>query len=293
MTNLDCYAFIIEKLDGITVYKDRNIGALTRYKTGGNADLLIVPNTADELQKAISVVSGICPYFILGGGNNLLVSDKGFRGAVIHTKNLTKREIKGNLYIAECGVKMQTVIDDMLLNSLGGLEFAVGIPSTVGGAVCMNAGCYGKSVGDAVCYVITEKGIVSKEGCNFSYRSSNFLTNKETVVKVCFSLKPSEVDVIEEKLDAYKSFRKNPKGRNCGSVFRNDGFYAGKIIDECGLKGFSVGGAKVSSEHANFIIANQRATSSDVFEVINKVKNKVYEKSGIKLEEEIVYLGEF
>lgn len=293
MTNLDCYAYVIEKLNGITVYKDRNIGVLSRYKTGGNADLLIVPNSSDELIKAISVVKGVCPYFILGGGNNLLVSDKGFRGAVIHTKNLTKREIKGNLYIAECGVKMQTVIDDMLLNSLGGLEFAVGIPSTVGGAVCMNAGCYGKSVSDAVCYVITDKGIVSKDGCNFSYRSSNFLTNKSAVVKVCFSLKPSEVDVIEEKLSAYKSFRKNPKGRNCGSVFRNDGFYAGKIIDECGLKGFTVGGAKVSNEHANFIIATQRATSSDIYQVINKVKEKVLEKRGIKLEEEIVYLGEF
>ena len=293
MKDNNCYAFITEKLEGIAVYKDQNVGALTRYKTGGNADLLIVPKTAEELIQSINAVKGVCPYFILGGGNNVLVSDKGFRGAVIHTKNLNKREIKGNLYIAECGVKMQTVIEDMSLNSLGGLEFAVGIPSTVGGAVCMNAGCYGKSVGDAVCYVITENGIVSKDGCDFSYRSSKFLTEKETAVKVCFSLKPSEPDVIEEKLSAYKSFRKNPKGKSCGSVFRNDGFYAGKIIDECGLKGLSIGGAKVSQEHANFIIASGRACSQDIYKVIEKVKEKVYEKRGIKLDEEIVYLGEF
>ena len=293
MKDNNCYAFITEKLEGITVYKDQNVGALTRYKTGGNADLLIVPKTAEELVQSINAVKGVCPYFILGGGNNVLVSDKGFRGAVIHTKNLNKREIKGNLYIAECGVKMQTVIEDMSLNSLGGLEFAVGIPSTVGGAVCMNAGCYGKSVGDAVCYVITENGIVSKDGCDFSYRSSKFLTEKETAVKVCFSLKPSEPDVIEEKLSAYKSFRKNPKGKSCGSVFRNDGFYAGKIIDECGLKGLSIGGAKVSQEHANFIIASVRACSQDIYKVIEKVKEKVYEKRGISLVEEIVYLGEF
>lgn len=293
MKDNNCYAFITEKLEGITVYKDQNVGALTRYKTGGNADLLIVPKTAEELVQSINAVKGVCPYFILGGGNNVLVSDKGFCGAVIHTKNLNKREIKGNLYIAECGVKMQTVIEDMSLNSLGGLEFAVGIPSTVGGAVCMNAGCYGKSVGDAVCYVITENGIVSKDGCDFSYRSSKFLTEKETAVKVCFSLKPSEPDVIEEKLSAYKSFRKNPKGKSCGSVFRNDGFYAGKIIDECGLKGLSIGGAKVSQEHANFIIASGRACSQDIYKVIEKVKEKVYEKRGISLVEEIVYLGEF
>lgn len=293
MKDNNCYAFITEKLEGIAVYKDQNVGALTRYKTGGNADLLIVPKTAEELVQSINAVKGVCPYFILGGGNNVLVSDKGFRGAVIHTKNLNKREIKGNLYIAECGVKMQTVIEDMSLNSLGGLEFAVGIPSTVGGAVCMNAGCYGKSVGDAVCYVITENGIVSKDGCDFSYRSSKFLTEKETAVKVCFSLKPSEPDVIEEKLSAYKSFRKNPKGKSCGSVFRNDGFYAGKIIDECGLKGLSIGGAKVSQEHANFIIASGRACSQDIYKVIEKVKEKVYEKRGISLVEEIVYLGEF
>ncbi len=292
MTN-DCYGYILQKLEKITVYKDKNVGCLTAYKTGGNADLVIYPKTSEELITAINAVKGICPYFVLGGGNNVLVSDNGFRGAVIHTKNLTGREIKGNLYVAECGVKMQTVIDDMSLNSLGGLEFAVGIPSSVGGAVCMNAGCYGKSVGDAVCYVITESGIISKDGCNFSYRSSRFLEGKETVVKVCFSLKPSEPDVIEEKLSAYKSFRKNPKGKSCGSVFRNDGFYAGKIIDECGLKGQSVGGAKVSLEHANFIIASNKATSSDVYKLIQKVKEKVYEKRGIKLVEELVYLGEF
>ncbi len=289
----DCYGYILQKLDKITVYKDKNVGCLTAYKTGGNADLLICPKTSEELITAINAVKGICPYFVLGGGNNVLVSDDGFRGAVIHTKNLTGREIKGNLYVAECGVKMQTVIEDMSLNSLGGLEFAVGVPSSVGGAVCMNAGCYGKSVGDAVCYVITESGIISKDGCNFSYRSSRFLSGEETVVKVCFSLKPSEPDVIEEKLSAYKSFRKNPKGKSCGSVFRNDGFYAGKIIDECGLKGQAVGGAKVSLEHANFIIANTKATSSDVYKLIQKIKEKVYEKRGIKLVEELVYLGEF
>ncbi len=293
MAENGCYGYLFEKLEGITVIKNYNVKHLSRYKTGGVADLYIEPNNIEQMVKAIDVVKGICPYFIVGGGNNLLISDNGFKGAIIHTKNLNKREIKGNLYIAECGVKMQSVIEDMRLNSLGGLEFAVGIPSTVGGAVCMNAGCYGKSVGDLVCYVITEKGIISKNDCAFSYRASRFLNGDEAIVKVCFSLKPSELDVIEEKLLTYKTFRKNPKGRSCGSVFRNDGFYAGKIIDECGLKGTTYGGAKVSSEHANFIIAGSKCTSQDIYNLIQIIKEKVYEKRGIKLVEELVYLGEF
>ncbi len=293
MAKNDCYDYLLSNLDGITVKKDYNVKQLTRYKTGGTVDLYIEPNTTQQMAKAIEVIKGICPYFVVGGGNNLLISDSGYRGAIIHTKNLNKKEIKGNLYIAECGVKIQSIIEDNYLNSLGGLEFAVGIPSTVGGAVCMNAGCYGKSVGDLVCYVITESGIISKNDCDFSYRSSRFLKGEDAILKVCFSLKPSEPDVIEEKLSAYKSFRKNPKGRSCGSVFRNDGFYAGKVIDECGLKGLTLGGAKVSSEHANFIIANGKCTSQDIYNLIQTVKQKVYEKRGIKLVEELVYLGDF
>ena len=289
----NCYKSILQKLSGITVYQDYNVGKLTRYQTGGNADLYILPKTESEFIKSLEAVKGICPCFILGGGNNLLVSDQGFKGAVIHTKNLCRREIKGNLYLAECGVKMQTVVDDMRLNALSGLEFAVGIPATVGGAVCMNAGCFGKSVGDLVCYVVTENGVINKSECKFSYRSSRFLVNDEAVIKVCFSLRPSEIDIIEEKIKSYKNTRHNPKGKSCGSVFKNDGCFAGKVIDECGLKGLSVGGATVSKEHANFIIANGKCTSKDVYDLILEVKSKVYEKTKIKLCEELVYLGEF
>lgn len=293
MIENNCYKSILQNLNGITVYKDYNVGKLTRYQTGGTADLYILPKNEEEFVKSIQEVKGICPCFILGGGNNLLVSDNGFRGAVIHTKYLTKREIKGNLYIAECGVKMQTVIEDMRLNSLSGLEFAVGIPSTVGGAVCMNAGCYGKSVGELVCYVITENGIINKNNCQFTYRQSKFLVENQAVIKVCFSLNPSEIDVIEEKIKGYKNSRRNPKGRSCGSVFKNDGCFAGKVIDECGLKGLTVGGAFVSKEHANFIIASDNCTSQNIYDLILEVKNKVYDKTKIKLNEELVYLGDF
>ncbi len=281
-----------EELSGIDVQENVNVGELTRYKTGGSARLLITPKTTDELVRAVKTVKGVCPYAVIGNGSNLLVSDKGYNGAVITTKLLTKMEFKGNLLIAECGAKLSSVVKECALNSLSGLEFAVSIPATVGGAISMNAGCYGKSVGDCVCYVVTEMGTVKKADCEFGYRKSRF-SEGETVIKACFLLKPEEYEVIEEQISAYKGSRKNPKGRNCGSVFKNDGYYAGKVIDECGLKGLRVGGAVVSSEHANFIIAEDGATSSDIYELILKIKNKVNKKRQITLFEELVYLGDF
>ena len=177
----------------------------------------------------------------------------------------------------------------------GTVGFAKGFlaGSIVGGAVCMNAGCYGKSVGDKVCYVTTNEKTYGFQECGFGYRKSRFVNSNEVIIKACFNLRPEEQDYIEEKLALYKSFRKNPKGRNSGSVFKNDGYFAGKIIDEAGLKGFSVGGAKISNEHANFIIAEAGATSYDIYTLIKEIKRKVYEKKQINLYEEIIYIGEF
>ena len=178
-------------------------------------------------------------------------------------------------------------------NSFSGLEFSVGIPATVGGAVCMNAGCYGKSISDKVCYVTTDVSTYSTKECDFSYRKSRFLNSNEVIIKTCFNLRPEEYDYIEEKLALYKSFRKNPKGRNSGSVFKNDGYFAGKIIDEVGLKGFRVGKAKISTEHANCIIAEKGATSMDIYNLIKQIKERVYKLKQINLTEEIIYFGEF
>lgn len=287
------YSSLSRKLGDVLTVEDYPINKLTAYGTGGKAKAAVFPKTVEELKFCLSVIKGNYNYFIIGGGSNLLVSDNGYDGVVISTVGITEKQIKGSLYIAGCGVKLKTVIDEMSGNCFSGLEFAVGIPATVGGAVAMNAGCYGKNVGDYVRYVVTENGIYNREECQFSYRKSRFLTEKETILKVCFNMSPQEEDYINEKLRLYKSFRKNPKGRNGGSVFKNDGFFAGKIIDEVGLKGLKRGGAKVSTEHANFIIAEKDATSSDVYELISDVKRKVYEQKQIVLNEEIIYLGEF
>lgn len=287
------YIGLVKNISNISYQFDYPLSNLNKYGTGGNAKLAIFPSNLEELKSVVNLVKGKYNYFIVGGGSNLLVSDSGYDGIIISTKAVNKTDIKGSLYIAECGAKIKTVIDDMANNCFSGLEFAVGIPATVGGAVAMNAGCYGKNIGDYVCYVVTENNTYNKEECQFSYRKSVFLQNGETILKVCFNTIPQEEDYIQEKLNLYKNFRKNPKGRSCGSVFKNDGFFAGKIIDEAGLKGFKVGGAKISNEHANFIIAEKGATSSDIYNLIKIVKQKVYEKKQITLNEEIIYLGEF
>ncbi len=284
--------FLKENLLKIPFEVDCSLKKFSRYKTGGVGKVVVYPNTQAELMKTIEVLSGCYPIFVIGGGSNLLISDKGFNGAIISTSNLNKISLKSNLLTAECGAKISDVIKESTLNSLSGLEFLVGVPATVGGAVAMNAGCYNKSIGDLVSYVVTDKGTYSGSECDFNYRHSRFL-NGEVILKVCFTLTPTDYDYIEEKIKTYVGFRRNPKGRSCGSVFKNDGYFAGKVIDESGLKGVKLGGAKISESHANFIIAEDGATSTDVYNLIKLIKRKVYETKQIELKEEIVYLGEF
>ena len=287
------YSNIIKNLGDIQAELNFPIGQKTRYKTGGNCSLAVFPKNESEFKKAVEVLKNACPYETVGQGTNLLVSDSGFGGAVILTERMVETRQSGNLYIAESGVKLSAVIKDMALNSLGGLEFAVGIPASVGGAVCMNAGAYGKSISDCVRYVVSSEGTFSKKDCKFGYRTSRFLEDKTPIIKVCFSFTPTEFDVSEEKIKNYTNMRRNPKGKSCGSVFRNEGYFAGRVIDECNLKGKRVGGAKVSTEHANFIIADDSATSSDIYRLITLIKEEVYLKKQIKLSEELTYLGKF
>lgn len=284
---------VLQMLKNFEYYENYSLKSLNRYRTGGNATFVVFPKSTKDLKVLVnSLVENEINYYVLGLGSNVLISDKGFDGVVIVTKYLNKIDVKGNLIIAESGAKLIDVINESLLNSLSGLEFAVGIPASVGGSIAMNSGCYNKTISERVSYVVTNKGVYSRQNCQFAYRKSRFL-NSEVILEVCFTMMPDELDNIEEKLNQYKSFRKNPKGRNCGSIFKNDGFFAGKIIDECNLKGYSVGQASISIEHANFIIAKDNCTSCDIYNLIKDVKEKVYKEKQIELQEEVVYLGEF
>ena len=291
-TLLNNYLELSTLLGSIPNALNFSLKTLNSYGTGGSAKLAIFPRSTEELLVALNLVKGAYNYVVLGGGSNVLISDKGFDGVVISTKNVNKITVKSNLLTADCGVKISSVIKEMSDNCFSGLEFLVGVPATVGGAVAMNAGCYNKCIADAVKFVTTEVKTYSKSECEFAYRHSRFL-NGETILKVCFLMENSEEDLILEKLKAYKNARRNPKGKTCGSVFKNEGYFAGKIIDEVGLKGYKINGAEISKEHANFIVANEHATSKDIYDLIKTVKEKVYKEKQIELFEEVIYIGEF
>ena len=284
--------FIKEKLEGIHFEMDYSLKNFSRYKTGGNGRIVVFPKRCEDVIKVTERLKEEYPIFVIGGGSNLLISDKGYNGVVISTIHLNDISLNSPLLTAECGATMCAIISETSINCLSGLEFMVGIPATVGGAVAMNAGCHNRNVSENICYVVTNKGTYRKEECLFEYRKSRFLNN-EVILKVCFSLNPAEEDIIEDKIKTYKGFRRTPKGRNCGSVFKNDGYFAGKIIDEVGLKGYKHKGAKVSETHANYIIAEENCTSLDIYELIHKIKDKVKSLKQIDLNEEIIYLGEF
>lgn len=262
------------------------------YATGGNCAVMVFPKNHAQL---VSVTSFDLPIVAVGNGSNVLFSDYGFEGVVVNAKLMNKLRFSTSIITAECGVLLSTLRENAELNCLGGLEFTEGIPATVGGAVCMNAGCFSKSISEYVSYVVTNKGVYNNENCEFSYRSSRFDKNQgEIISSVGFVLKPSEIDLIESKKERFKKLRKSsqPHGKSCGSVFLNDGYFAGKIIDQAGLKGFSIGGATVSQKHANFII-NKGNKSSDIYKLIQLIKEQVFTTQKIKLKEELRFIGKF
>lgn len=291
-TLLQNYSRLSTLLGSIPNELNFSLKTLNSYGTGGSAKLAVFPRSSSELITVINAVKGSYNYVVLGAGSNVLISDYGFDGVVISTKNVNEITVKSNLLTADCGVKISSVIKEMSDNCFSGLEFLVGVPASVGGAIAMNAGCYNKSISDAVKYVTTEVKTYTKSECEFSYRHSRFL-NGETVIKACFLMENAEEDVIFDRLKSYKNFRRNPKGKTCGSVFKNDGYFAGKVIDEVGLKGYKINGAQISSEHANFIVAKSGATSKDIYDLIKTVKERVYKEKQILLSEEVIYVGEF
>lgn len=298
--NIDRYVCKLES-HSIDYRLDVDLSAYCSYGTGGKTRVAVFPKNAEQLKLSLDEEID-CE--VVGCGTNVLFSDKGYDGAIIFTSQVNAIECNGLSIIADCGALLKNVAETAAMNSLGGLEFTEGIPATVGGAVCMNAGCFSKCVGDYVSYVVTAGGVISGADCDFGYRTSIFSEhngesgierNKRIIVSACFILKPSECDVIDGKRERFKKLRKNaqPHGKSCGSVFLNDGYFAGKVIDCAGLKGVSIGGARVSEKHANFILAGGGATSGDIYSLINLIKKRVYETQGIMLKEEIRYIGNF
>ena len=276
--------------------------SLANYVTmrvGGNAHFFVEPQKISELIKIVKYcIKQKINYFILGNGSNVIFSDRGFDGIVICTKKINKINIKKNIVKVECGTNLYMLNKFLINNALSGMEFTYGIPGTVGGAVCMNAGAYGFEMKDIIQKVMYFDGkkIKTKNIANldFSYRNSYFKKNNFIVLKVW--LKLNKKNILDVQNLCMQNFKKRQISQplefaNSGSIFKKvNGVSAGKIIDDIGLKGKKCGGAQVSTLHANFIINKNNATSQDVKNLIDEIKKEVKEKAGISLEEEVIII---
>ena len=272
----------------------------TSFKIGGNADFYVTPSTISEFKNIVSFLkSSALPYIVIGNGSNLLVSDKGIEGVVISTEKLLNLSVNNNTIYADAGVKLSVLAAEATKNSLSGLEFAQGIPGSVGGAVYMNAGAYDGEMKNAITSVtiLSDDEIisVSADVCDFGYRTSVFQKTGDIILGAEFLLEPGNKDDITAKVYDFASRRKLKQPLefpSAGSAFkRPEGFFAGKLIEDAGLRGFSVGGAQVSEKHCGFIINKGGATATDVLNLIKHIKTSVYVRFGIKLHEEIKFIG--
>ena len=276
----------------------------TTFRVGGPAEFFVMPRTAEEVKKVIDLCRRESfPYYIIGNGSNLLVSDQGYRGVVLQIyKEMSYIEIEENVVVAQAGALLSAIANKALENGLTGFEFAAGIPGTLGGACVMNAGAYGGEMKDVLeeVTVLTEEGevlTIPKENLELGYRTSIIARKGYTVLEARIQPRGGEKEAIKSLMEELKDKRvsKQPlEYPSAGSTFkRPEGYFAGKLIQDAGLRGFSVGGAQVSEKHCGFVINRENATAADVAELMRQVSARVEEEFGVKLEPEVKRLGEF
>ena len=286
------------------VYRNEPMRKHTTFRIGGPADFYLCPHSAKEIQKTVAICpEEELPYFILGNGSNLLVSDQGYRGVVIQLwKNVSDILVEGCRIRAKAGASLAKIAGEALEEGLTGMEFAAGIPGTLGGAVVMNAGAYGGEMKDILqeVLVMDEQGEIftlKKEELHLGYRTSIIKEKGYIVLAAALELKPGDRKEIKEKMDELKQRRveKQPLDMpSAGSTFkRPEGYFAGKLIMDAGLRGFSVGGAQISEKHCGFVVNTGKATANDVLTLIREVQKRVRDKFGVELETEVKFLGEF
>ena len=290
--------------------EDVLLAPYTTYKIGGKADYFFTAYNKDDLVKAInqSKEKGV-PFFVLGSGANILVGDGGFRGLVIHNKAQNFR-FDGNLLITESGSTISDLIDSSLEKGLSGLEHFAGIPSTAGGAIRQNLHFLSPDrastvfIESIVKWGLVLEGVIEKKVekgyFEFGYDDSILHHNKDIfVLEICFELENKNPELIKAQISANLNWRnqKQPQLRefpSCGSVFKKiEGIGAGRLIENCGLKGKQIGGAVISKKHANYIVNTGNATAKDVYELVMLIQEAVLKETGFRLEPEIGFIGEF
>ena len=293
---------LIKILDEKDIKIDEPMSSHTSFKVGGPADILITPESADQVLDAVKLCkSKNVPYYIMGNGSNLLVKDGGIRGVVVKLTKLKSIKIQGSRIIVSSGACLKDVSQKALDNSLTGFEFACGIPGSVGGAVTMNAGAYNGEISNVIESVIvidnhTKKRILNLEQLELAYRMSSILKYGYIVLQVTFKLEKGDHSKINdriENLNRRRSEKQPLEYPSAGSTFkRPEGHFAAKLIEDSGLKGMSVGGALVSEKHSGFIINKEDATSKDILDLIKLVQDTVKQKFNVDLYTEVRIIGE-
>ena len=274
------------------------------FRVGGKADYYVMPSDIESVQKVILLCKEEnMPFYVIGNGSNLLVSDHGYRGVIIEIcRSMNQVQVNGTKITAQAGALLSKIANEALKHSLTGFEFAAGIPGTLGGAVVMNAGAYGGEMKDVLekVTVLTKDGEILElqaDQMELGYRTSIVKEQDYIVMEAVLSLKEGSAEEIKEYMDDLRERRitKQPlEYPSAGSTFkRPEGHFAGKLIEDAGLRGFTVGGAQVSEKHCGFVINKDKATAADIMELIRQVSEKVEKEEGIVLEPEVKKLGDF
>ena len=298
--NQNIYDKLKQILSSAQVKADEPMKNHITFRVGGPADVYVLPKTKEELLQVITCCKAEnVPYYI--NGSNLLVGDKGYRGVVIQIfKEMNEITCEGNVICAQAGALLSQVAAKALEQSLTGFEFAAGIPGTLGGACVMNAGAYGGEMKDVLkeVTVLTDEGeflTIPKEELELGYRTSVIAKKGYIVIEAVLELKSGNADEIRAYMNELKEKRitKQPlEYPSAGSTFkRPEGYFAGKLIEDAGLRGYQEGGAQVSEKHCGFVINRDHATASDIAGLCGTVQKRVYEQFGVKLETEVKMLG--
>lgn len=301
---MNLYQELCQILGKENVFKDESMNRHTTFRVGGPADYFVIPEEEAQIREVITLLKKeAVPYYVMGNGSNLLVGDKGYRGVVIQIyKKMNEVRVEGERIHAQAGALLSMIASRALAGSLTGFEFASGIPGTLGGAVMMNAGAYGGEMKQVLvsARILTQDGSIREmpvEEMELGYRTSIFAKNGDIVLSAELKLERGNEEEIRAYMQELKEKRvtKQPlEYPSAGSTFkRPEGHFAGKLIQDAGLRGFRAGGAQVSEKHCGFVINRDGATAADIVSLMEQVADRVEEKSGVRLEPEVKRIGEF
>lgn len=304
MSDTDILGKLQDIVGSDNIVSDEPMRKHTTFRIGGNADIFVRPESKEQIAEILRLCrKQDVPYFILGNGSNLLVGDRGFRGVVINIMdNMNDIKVDGGIIKAQAGAMLIKVSRAARDNSLTGLEFASGIPGTIGGAIYMNAGAYGGEMKDVVTQVtaMDAEGEIYTFGTDeleFSYRHSVIQQRDLIVLDVTMKLAAGDQKIIDDRMSELAVARRTKQPleyHSAGSTFkRPEGYFAGKLIMDAGLRGYRVGDAQVSEKHCGFVVNRGNATADDVIKLIDDVKVKVSEEYDVVLEPEVRMIGEF